>query len=360
MKLLKPDFYDGFACIASRCRDTCYAGWEIEVDEETLKKYREVPGNFGRLLRSRISEEEDGAYFALAPGRRCPFLNERNLCEIYLQLGEDMLCDICREHPRFYQWFGDYTEAGLGLCCEEVCRLLFQRKEPLRFVLEEQGNGAEEEDPLLKPLLAARERLFSILQNRTYPMDQRMAAALKFAERLDPPVRQEDTEEILKLAGTDPERWLKAAGTERSWYGSRQEILELLEIYRDLESLDGTWGGRMESLMEQLPELLEQRRVFLEAFRNREYEYEHLAVYVLYRYFMESLFDGCVLPPVRFAASSLLILQLMDTRLWLEKGGFSEADRIFTVKLYSKEIEYCPENMEVIRQFLEGEPGKDE
>ena len=175
MKLLKPDFYDGFACIASRCRDTCCAGWEIEVDEETLKKYREVPGNFGRLLRSRISEEEDGAYFALAPGRRCPFLNERNLCEIYLQLGEDMLCDICREHPRFYQWFGDYTEAGLGICCEEVCRLLFQRKEPLRFVLEEQGNGAEEEDPLLKPLLAARERLFSILQNRTYPMDQRMA-----------------------------------------------------------------------------------------------------------------------------------------------------------------------------------------
>ena len=57
MKLLKPDFYDGFACIASRCRDTCCAGWEIEVDEETLKKYREVPGNFGRLLRSRISEE---------------------------------------------------------------------------------------------------------------------------------------------------------------------------------------------------------------------------------------------------------------------------------------------------------------
>ena len=66
------------------------------------------------------------------------------------------------------------------------------------------------------------------------------------------------------------------------------------------------------------------------------------------------------MPPVRFAAASLLILQLMDTRLWLEKGGFSEADRIFTVKLYSKEIEYCPENMEVIRQFLEEESGKDE
>ncbi len=353
MELLKPDFYDAFVCIASRCRDTCCAGWEIEVDEETLKKYGEVPGNFGRSLRSRISQEEDGAYFTLAPGRRCPFLNERNLCEIYLQLGEDMLCDICREHPRFYQWFGDYTEAGLGLCCEEVCRLLFQRKEPLRFVRETRGETGEEEDPLLQPLLKARERLFSILQNRSRPMDQRMAAALEFAEQLDPPVRQEDTEEIRKLAGTDPSDWLETAEKEEAWYGSREKVLELLKLYETLESLDGTWRGRMEDLREQLPHLLEQRRVFLDAFRNREYEYEHLTVYFLYRYFMEALFDGCVLPPVRFTAASLLILQLMDTRLWLEKGGFSEADRIFTVKLYSKEVEYCPENMEMIRQFLE-------
>ena len=51
-------------------------------------------------------------------------------------MGEDRLCDICREHPRFYNWFGDYTEVGLGLCCEEAERLLFSDSKPLTFVEE--------------------------------------------------------------------------------------------------------------------------------------------------------------------------------------------------------------------------------
>ena len=67
---------------------------------------------------------------------------------------------------------------------------------------------------------------------------------------------------------------------------------------------------------------------------------------------MEALFDGCVLPPVRFAAASLLVIQLLDTEIWLERGDYTEADRIFTAKLYSKEIEYCPENMEMLHDFL--------
>ena len=33
-------------------------------------------------------------------------------------------------------WFGDYTEVGLGLCCEEAERLLFSDSKPLTFVEE--------------------------------------------------------------------------------------------------------------------------------------------------------------------------------------------------------------------------------
>ena len=355
MRQLKPDFYDDFACTASRCRDTCCAGWEIEVDGETLEKYRKVPGSFGKLLRSRIAEEDDGAYFTLEEGRRCPFLNDRNLCRIYIRLGEEMLCDICREHPRFYQWFGDYTEMGLGLCCEEACRLLFAEKKPLQFLCVEEGGSSGEEDPLLRPLLAARNTLFSILQCRKYDSDTRMAAALNFAESLNGLVQREDTGEILETAGTEAEQWLAQVSRDvwENRCGSREKIRELLELYRDLESLDGTWGRRMEYLEERLPELLENRKEFLEKFRDREYEYEHLAVYFVYRYFMESLFDGLVLPPVRFTAVSLLMIQLLDTALWMQRGDFSPEDRICTVKLYSKEIEYCPENMDAIRKFLE-------
>lgn len=135
MKYHKPSFFDQFKCIGSACTDTCCAGWEIEVDETTAEGYLTEKGAFGDRLRREIGSEP-GEYFFKLKNNRCPFLNKENLCDIFINLGEDRLCDICREHPRFYNWFGDYTEVGLGLCCEEAERLLFSDSKPLTFVEE--------------------------------------------------------------------------------------------------------------------------------------------------------------------------------------------------------------------------------
>jgi lysine-N-methylase len=373
MKLRRPDFYRDFRCIAGACGDTCCAGWEIEIDSETAERYASVPGAFGEKIRADMGRDGEEQYFRLGEGRRCPFLDRENLCRIIQELGEEWLCDICREHPRFYQWFGNYTEAGLGLCCEEACRLLFEREEPLRFeILEEnaEADEEEEEDILLEPLLHARETAFAIVQSRAYDLDRRIRALLHFAEVLNASVQAEEAENIEKLAGRGASAWLEDTGeepenrkgkTEEKGTGKagdaaadeEERVKKVLEAYCGLESLDGTWGGRMERLIRRLPELLAARREFLSQYGDRQYEYEHLAVYFLYRYFMEALFDGCVLPPVRFSAASLLVIQLMDTEIWLEHGAYTEADRIRTAKLYSKEIEYCPENMEALREVFQ-------
>lgn len=39
MKYIKPDFYDAFHCIASRCRHSCCVGWEIDIDGDTADLY---------------------------------------------------------------------------------------------------------------------------------------------------------------------------------------------------------------------------------------------------------------------------------------------------------------------------------
>lgn len=49
MKLIAPEGYDSFACIADRCQHTCCAGWEIDVDEDALAAYRQVQGPLGEL-----------------------------------------------------------------------------------------------------------------------------------------------------------------------------------------------------------------------------------------------------------------------------------------------------------------------
>ena len=42
-----PSYYKDFTCIAGDCRHSCCIGWEIDIDDETLEKYRSIGGAFG-------------------------------------------------------------------------------------------------------------------------------------------------------------------------------------------------------------------------------------------------------------------------------------------------------------------------
>jgi len=131
---LYPDFYAAFACRAAACRHSCCKGWEIDVDEAALRRYAAVEGPLGQDLRRSIYQDDDGAHFLLGEDERCPFLRDDGLCDLIRETGsEDILCDVCALHPRFYTEVGDVTLAGLGLCCEEACRLLLVSEAPLRF-----------------------------------------------------------------------------------------------------------------------------------------------------------------------------------------------------------------------------------
>ena len=121
MKLYAPKYYHKFKCIADRCPHSCCIGWEIDIDDSTLEKYQ-VLGGYGEAIRESIST--DGApHFVLGAGERCPHLDECGLCRIISNVGEEYLCDICREHPRFYN-FTDVCEVGIGMSCPEAARII--------------------------------------------------------------------------------------------------------------------------------------------------------------------------------------------------------------------------------------------
>ena len=122
MKLYAPKYYKSFRCIADRCEHSCCVGWEIGVDSQTLAKYRRLAGGYGEAVKESIVCDEQ-PHFKLGADDRCPHLNEQGLCNIILHLGEEYLCDICREHPRFYN-FTDIAEVGLGMSCPEAARII--------------------------------------------------------------------------------------------------------------------------------------------------------------------------------------------------------------------------------------------
>ena len=39
-----PHYYRKFQCTASACTDTCCAGWQIMIDDKSLRKYKKIPG----------------------------------------------------------------------------------------------------------------------------------------------------------------------------------------------------------------------------------------------------------------------------------------------------------------------------
>ena len=349
MKYHKPSFFDQFKCIGSACTDTCCAGWEIEVDETTAQRYLAEKGAFGDRLRREIGSEP-GEYFFKLKNNRCPFLNKENLCDIFINLGEDRLCDICREHPRFYNWFGDYTEVGLGLCCEEAERLLFSDSKPLTFVEEVHTDASDlldDESEECEQMLEERKAIFSILQNRKKNIGarlKRLLLQLPYADEMllltVPILEWDDPESIPKLD----------YNANPSTTTLKSSALILIRFFGGMESLDETWPSMMKELEQNIDSLIDVDKAaeFIQFMKgeNRLYEYEHIAVYLVYRYYPEILFDGQIEAKILFAAASICLLFLMDLQCFQKNTAYTQQDRIELVRRFSKEIEYCPENME--------------
>ncbi len=168
---IKPDYYHEFRCIAGACRHTCCANWEIDIDEESLVRYK-------RDSIPYISEEGDEPHFILK-NERCPFLNEENLCDLIITHGEDYLCQICSDHPRFRNYYTGAEEIGLGLSCEAAARLILGRKQPMRLVITDTESGKVIDRETFLATLPEDERYVFELR------DERLRDAAKLADPME-------------------------------------------------------------------------------------------------------------------------------------------------------------------------------
>ncbi len=50
-----PDYYKKFSCIADKCEATCCAGWQIVIDDEALKRYKKVSGEFKKRIQEGVN-----------------------------------------------------------------------------------------------------------------------------------------------------------------------------------------------------------------------------------------------------------------------------------------------------------------
>lgn len=233
MREVFPNYYSKFKCIADKCKHSCCIGWEIDIDDETMELYNSLDGKFAQRIRDNI--EGDIPHFKLDENERCPFLGKSGLCDIILELGEGALCDICYLHPRFSNFYNDFTETGLGLCCEEAVRIILTQQEKFYIALPQavENPGFFEE----------RNQAFDILQNR----DIKMLARFKnLAEKYD-----------LKFGFSNK---------------------ELFSFYSSLERLDVKWVKELEKL---------KNAEGTDVFEREDLQilFEQLACYFVFRHF---------------------------------------------------------------------------
>ncbi len=322
MRVVVPDFYRKFRCLAGACRDTCCAGWEVDIDPKTAERYASVTGSLGEKLRCSVSE----GHFVLDGSERCPFLDRDNLCEIYRNLGERFLSDICREHPRFVEVLGDVKELGLGLCCEESARLLLASSEPLRFEELHDGENPEALDcdsrTLRDSMLAFRVEILSRLSNRTVPLPFRISEILCFVA-----TSQGETVSI-------PD-----SPVEKLWD-------EIWNFLAGLESLGKAWDDAVSRIRKETDHASDG--MFSET------DGERIVAYQVFRYLGKSLYDGDMLSKVKFAALFWLVLRKFGKSLAGENSGVPP--KVEALKLLSKQLEYSEENMDALSRALDEKP----
>lgn len=314
MKEIAPDYLGDFACLMENCLHSCCIGWEIDVDEATFERYRAVPGALGRRLADSISTDGDAPCFRLTADKRCPFLNASGLCELILALGEDSLCQICADHPRFRNFFSGRTEIGLGLCCESAGRLILLRSAPMRLVaLLDDGRDDSPTDEEAA-LLELRDALIALAQDRTAPVERRI------------------------------DRLLARVGAEMSGQTCRRWA----EFLLTLERLDDAWT-------EWLTEWIHAPDLPMDSLSSPEWEvaFEQLLVYLLYRHLPGALEDGDVVGRVRFAAMGTRLLRQLCAAREASAGQVALEDLVEFARLFSSEIEYSDENLGTVLDFLD-------
>ena len=334
MILRMPLYCKDFTCTAEKCGDNCCIGWEIDIDDKTAAFYNSITDDFGSLLKKNISNENP-KHFILGENERCPFLNEHNLCEIILNLGEDKLCTICTEHPRYYEWFGAVKEGGIGLCCEEAARIILSRSDNLSFwdreIPDEESNGFDES--LYRCLSEARSKIIAHLENSSIPFGKRICDIIDYADLLQSMIDNGDfSVPEIGSSDTSAEHGFKA----------------VLEYLLTLEPIDGNWQPYLKKAIGMYSEAAARKADFLSANSQVTAYLQNIAVYFIWRYFLKGTFDGEFLSRVKLAAVSTAVIGYMFCCKWLESGSLTLEDCAQLAKNYSKEIEYSEENLNAV------------
>ena len=336
MKIYVPEYYEKFKCIADKCSDNCCVGWGIDVDSSTVEKYKSLPSNFRDDVISSI-DFSNGACFKCDKNGRCKNLDDRGLCRIISTLGEGYLCQICRDHPRYFNLIGDRWEGGLGVACEVAADMILSM-DRLPGITEVESPDVDESVDQISPFaISARDYLLSFIFESNFCSVDMLHSLVAKASVIDDVLfdiicgdLDENTPAESVLGATDAHLSLNFA--------------EMLSAFDDIEPLTSDFAEKARGAKEFA--IKDKKRLEKLINEDAKIAIRNLAYYFLHRYFLsvDYGYRECVL----FAAASAILIVIMAHL----DGGIGHQNLILSAKSFSKNIEYSTENVEKVLENL--------
>lgn len=333
MKIQVPSYYKDFKCIADRCVDNCCIGWEIDVDDATLNKYDSLEGKEGDAIRSTLNRGNPTT-FKLLENERCANLDCRGLCKIISCLGEGYLCQICRDHPRYFNETAEGIEGGIGLACEEAARLIITADNPSTTV--------SVDYPEVTPRYVCEEELSLKVRGYVFKYVSEMNMCgedvevainrlMEISNALDNTVLANS---FLKRKSDITFADLQNPNLDKKC--SLDVISEMCHAFCDAEALTADFPEKLNSAINAASE--DGFYVFVNGDGKRYFS--NLLFYFIHRYFLSD--EAAYLQNMGFAIASSLLISAMVYK----KEDHSLESFIAEAKDFSKNVEYSEENVD--------------
>lgn len=365
MEYIYPKYFYDFQCEASKCSDTCCAGWGIAIDESSLKKYRKYPGLFGNRLRNSIDWKQ--GTFEQYHGR-CAFLNEENLCDIYAEAGKEMLCKTCTRYPRHYEEYENLREISLSLSCPAAAEMILGTEEKMTFESSFRKTPEEQYEQfdffLFTKLGEIRDYFYEVIQNRELAIEFRMALVLSVSHDLQIRISKNQlyaVDDLLKRYRSaafmkTAEKKFKAF--ENHEMERRLRMRNLLQSLYRLEVLRPDWTEKLKQCEQKLYHEIGQKdyeaacREFRNYYKEKEYEFEQILMYFIFTYFCGAVYDGDAFSKVKLSVVSVMLIRELDMAVWLLHDRiFTFDDQIEMAHRYAREVEHSDSNMEALESM---------
>lgn len=352
MEYVYPDYYRHFTCIGGKCPDTCCAGWEIVIDDKTLEKYRAYPGGFGNRLRNSINFKRKSFK---QYDRRCAFLNEENLCDIYTEAGEKMFCKTCRQYPRHEEEYENVRELSLSLSCPEAARMILSQ-DRLNLIYEQKESESEDygdfDELLFSQLLDGRDAFWKLIENESIPIAVRMMQMLSMGHHLQKNISEG------QLFGLENiyDHYLSegAAGRmyvylKENWEkpGSRYHVMKaMFSCLHHLEVLSADWPKKVRHYEKILFGGGRKQYEALHQYQMPDKISEQLLSYFIYVYFAGAVYDGMPYSKVKLAVISTMLIEDMVCAKAAGKSQLSFEEIADAAHSYAREIEHSDLNLQ--------------